>query len=98
MSTYFNVGVEIDLLSNVLLSEDAQFAAVNWGIEDHSTTLRETYWLVKALKDLVQRKKSPFGALAAIGAAAAGAGGPPPPKPIPVPGFASPAAGGPGKE
>ena len=47
------LGLEIDLLSNVLLSEDAQFAAVNWGIEDHSTTLRETYWLVKALKDLV---------------------------------------------
>ena len=48
-----SLGLEIDLLSNLLLSEDAQFAAVNWGIEDHSTTLRETYWLVKALKELV---------------------------------------------
>ena len=44
--------LEIDILSSVLLSEDAQFAAVNWGIEDHSTTLRETYWLVKALQEL----------------------------------------------
>ena len=48
-----SLGLEIDLLNNVLLSEDAQFAAVNWGIEDHSTTLRETYWLVKALRELV---------------------------------------------
>jgi hypothetical protein len=46
------LGLEIDILSSVLLSEDAQFAAVNWGIEDHSTTLRETYWLVKALQEL----------------------------------------------
>ena len=46
------LGLEMDILSSVLLSEDAQFAAVNWGIEDHSTTLRETYWLVKALQEL----------------------------------------------
>ena len=46
------LGLEIDIISNILLSEDAQFAAVNWGIDDHSTTLRETYWLVKALEEL----------------------------------------------
>ena len=43
------LGLEVSLLKNVLLAKDAQFAAVSWGIEDHSTTLRETYWLVHTI-------------------------------------------------
>ena len=37
---------------NVLLSDDAQYAALQWGIYDRSTTLRETKWLIEALEFL----------------------------------------------
>jgi len=44
------LGYEVDILKSVLLSQDAQAAAIDWGIDDRSTTLRETIWLLKALE------------------------------------------------
>ena len=35
---------------NVLLSDEAVFAALQWGIQDRSTTIRETKYLVEALE------------------------------------------------
>ena len=46
------MGLELSLLESILLSEDAKFDAVNWSIEDHSTTLRESLWLKDALDSL----------------------------------------------
>ena len=34
---------------NVMLSDDAQFAALQWGIQDRSTTIRDTKYLIEAL-------------------------------------------------
>ena len=45
------LGFEVDIMRSVILSEDAQAAAVGWGIDDRSTTLRETIWLLKALEE-----------------------------------------------
>ena len=45
------LGYEVDIMRSILLSEDAQTAAVGWGIDDRSTTLRETIWLLKALEE-----------------------------------------------
>ena len=40
---------------NVLLSDDAQYAALQWGIYDRSTTLRETKWLIAITIDTMVR-------------------------------------------
>jgi hypothetical protein len=44
------LGYELDILKSILLAHEAQDAAISWGIDDRSTTLRETIWLLRALE------------------------------------------------
>ena len=44
------MGYEVDIFKSILLAHEAQDAAVSWGIDDRSTTLRETIWLLRALE------------------------------------------------
>ena len=41
-----------EIKESILLSSDAEYAAIQWGISDRSTTLRETKWLIEALDSL----------------------------------------------
>ena len=45
-----SLGYEVDIFKSILLAHEAQDAAVSWGIDDRSTTLRETIWLLRALE------------------------------------------------
>jgi len=45
-----SLGYELDILKSILLAHEAQDAAISWGIDDRSTTLRETIWLLRALE------------------------------------------------